>query len=298
MAGSRRQSARLCPEWRLLSGVSVGSESRCGSRLIATGRVPRSEKSRDARPPRPPSSCCARLFSAPRLRRAEAPRPNIVLIVADDLGWADLGCYGSTYPRDARTSTRSPRRGMRFTNGYAACPVCSPSRAAILTGKYPARLHLTDWLPGRPDRPSQRLRRPPIRQHLPLEEFTLAEALEPAGYAVGQHRQVAPGRAAVLARTPGLRPEHRRHRDRLAPRRVLPVQDAQLDGPERCRVPDRPPHRRGDRLHRAEPGTARSSSTCPTTRSTSRSRPGRSIVARYRPSRRPARRSATRSTPP
>ena len=113
---------------------------------------------------------------------AEGPRPNIVLIVIDDLGWADLGCYGSTYHETPNLDALA-RRGMRFTSGYAACPVCSPSRAAILTGKYPARLHLTDWLPGRSDRPSQKLLRPTIRQQLPLEEITLAEALKPAGYA-------------------------------------------------------------------------------------------------------------------
>ncbi len=113
---------------------------------------------------------------------ADPPRPNIIVIVADDLGWADLGCYGSTFHETPNLDALA-RRGVRFANGYAACPVCSPSRAAILTGKYPARLHLTDWLPGRPDRPDQKLRRPPIRQQLPLEEITLAEALKPAGYA-------------------------------------------------------------------------------------------------------------------
>jgi arylsulfatase A-like enzyme len=112
---------------------------------------------------------------------AGAERPNVVLIVIDDLGWADLGCYGSTYHRTPNIDALA-RRGMRFTDGYAACPVCSPSRAAIMTGKYPARLHLTDWLPGRTDRPSQKLSRPIIRQQLPLEEVTLAEALGPAGY--------------------------------------------------------------------------------------------------------------------
>jgi arylsulfatase A-like enzyme len=111
----------------------------------------------------------------------EAPKPNVVLIVLDDLGWVDLGCYGSTYHETPNIDGLA-RRGMRFTNGYAACPVCSPSRAALMAGKYPARLHLTDWLPGRADRPSQKLRRPAIRQDLPLEEVTLAEALKPAGY--------------------------------------------------------------------------------------------------------------------
>jgi arylsulfatase A-like enzyme len=114
--------------------------------------------------------------------RADIPRPNIVLIVIDDLGWADLGCYGCTYHETPNLDALA-RRGTRFTDAYAACPVCSPSRAAILTGKHPARLHLTDWLPGRPDRPSQKLRRPPICQQLSLEEITLAESLAPAGYA-------------------------------------------------------------------------------------------------------------------
>jgi len=110
-----------------------------------------------------------------------AERPNIVLIVADDLGWADLGCYGSRYHRTPHLDQLASE-GLRFTQAYAACPVCSPTRAALLTGKWPARLHLTDWLPGRPDRPDQRLKRPEIHQHLPLEEITLAEMLREAGY--------------------------------------------------------------------------------------------------------------------
>jgi arylsulfatase A-like enzyme len=112
----------------------------------------------------------------------DTPKPNVIIILVDDLGWADLGCSGSTFYVTPNID-RLARRGMRFTNAYAACPVFSPSRAAIMTGKYPARLHLTDWLPGRSDRPSQKLLRPQFRQELPLEEVTLAEALKPAGYA-------------------------------------------------------------------------------------------------------------------
>src|SRR4051794_41672109 len=97
---------------------------------------------------------------------AEPARPNIVLVVIDDLGWADLGCYGSTFYRTPNLD-RLAAGGLRFTDGYAACPVCSPTRAGLMTGEYPARLRLTDWLPGRADRPSQRLRRPPLRQQLP-----------------------------------------------------------------------------------------------------------------------------------
>jgi arylsulfatase A-like enzyme len=111
-----------------------------------------------------------------------AERPNVLLVVIDDFGWADLTCYGSKLYRTPNID-RLAAGGVRFTSGYAACPVCSPTRAAIMTGKWPARLHLTDWLPGRGDLPAQRLARPAIRQHLPLEEITLAEVLHEAGYA-------------------------------------------------------------------------------------------------------------------
>ena len=121
------------------------------------------------------------LFSACGLQAAEV-RPNVILIVADDLGAMDLGCCGSKFHRTPQLD-RLAAEGVRFTNGYAACPVCSPTRAAIMTGKWPARLNLTDWLPGRPDMPSQKMKRPAFRQQLPLEEVTLAEVFHAAGYA-------------------------------------------------------------------------------------------------------------------
>jgi arylsulfatase A-like enzyme len=122
-------------------------------------------------------------FAAPELARSPT-RPNLVFILADDLGWADLGCYGSTFYETPHLDQLAAK-GMRFTDAYAACSVCSPTRASILTGKYPARLHLTDWLPGRADRPDQKLKRPVILDHLPLEEVTLARALREAGYRTG-----------------------------------------------------------------------------------------------------------------
>ncbi len=118
------------------------------------------------------------------LAPSAAAKPNVVLIVLDDYGWRDSGCYGSTYHRTPHID-RLAKEGLRFTDAYAACPVCSPTRAALLTGKYPQRVGLTDWLPGRPDSPDKPLRRPPLRMELPLEEVTLAEALKAAGYATG-----------------------------------------------------------------------------------------------------------------
>ena len=124
------------------------------------------------------AAACGRAADAP------APRPNVVLILADDLGWADLGCYGSKYHKTPHLD-KLAAAGTRFTNAYAACPVCSPTRAALMTGKYPARLNLTDWLPGRTDRPDQKLLRPAITQELSAAETTLAAALKSAGYATG-----------------------------------------------------------------------------------------------------------------
>src|SRR6059058_479233 len=104
-------------------------------------------------------------------------RTNIVFIVADDLGINDLSCYGR---KDQPTPNldRLAKQGARFTSAYAAQSVCSPTRAALLTGKTPARLHLTTFLPGRPDTPAQLLLHPKIAQQLPLTEKTLATLLK------------------------------------------------------------------------------------------------------------------------
>ena len=80
---------------------------------------------------------------AAQQRRAQRPL-NFVFILVDDMGWRDLGCYGSSFYETPNIDLFS-KQAMRFTSAYAACPVCSPTRASILTGKYPARLHLTDW---------------------------------------------------------------------------------------------------------------------------------------------------------
>ncbi|MBM4039679.1 MAG: sulfatase [Planctomycetes bacterium] len=124
------------------------------------------------------------LFSASRFAKAaesaSGPRLNFVFFLIDDLGQRDLGCYGSTVYETPHID-KLASQGMRFTDGYAACPVCSPTRASILTGKYPARLHLTDWIAGH-KRPNAKLAVPDWTMYLRHEEVTLAEALKPAGY--------------------------------------------------------------------------------------------------------------------
>jgi len=102
---------------------------------------------------------------------------NFVFFLIDDLGWTDLGCYGSTF-YETPNIDKLASEGMRFTDAYAACPVCSPTRASIVAGKYPARLGITQWIGG-PNEPT------PYRHYLPLEEVTIAEALKETGYATG-----------------------------------------------------------------------------------------------------------------
>ena len=108
-------------------------------------------------------------------------RLNIVLFLIDDMGWKDLGCQGSDFYQTPNID-RLAREGARFTDAYAACAVCSPTRAAVLTGKYPARLLLTDWLPSGRWNPKAKLREGRRVRALPVEELTLAEALREAGY--------------------------------------------------------------------------------------------------------------------
>jgi uncharacterized sulfatase len=107
-------------------------------------------------------------------------KPNILFVLADDFGWSQLGCYGSSFYQTANID-RLATEGMRFTDVYAACPVCSPTRASIMTGKYPARLHLTDFIAGG-SYPHERLKQPKWQKYLPLEELTIAEVLKAGSY--------------------------------------------------------------------------------------------------------------------
>lgn len=113
---------------------------------------------------------------------AAAPRrpANFLFILADDLGWADLGCYGSTFHETPHID-RLAGEGMRFTEAYSAGAVCSPTRSSIMTGRYPARVGITDYLPGLPSE-GRKLRTPDDLDQMPLEEVTFAETLKQAGY--------------------------------------------------------------------------------------------------------------------
>lgn len=116
-----------------------------------------------------------------------APQPNIVVIMADDLGWRDLHCYGNEHI-DTPFLDQLAAEGMRFTDAYAAAPVCSPTRAAMMTGLAPARLRLTNHAPGNPDGfslPGSDLQEPETVRHLALSSTTIAERLSAAGYATG-----------------------------------------------------------------------------------------------------------------
>lgn len=133
--------------------------------------------------------CVLPLLYAFGMADAKKSRPNVIFILADDLGWTDLSCYGSPF-YETPNLDRLAAEGVRFTNAYAACPVSSPTRASFQTGRYPARLHLTDYIPGGYSVPSKKrlidkfcsVLPVPFIQNMPLEELTIAEALKMEGY--------------------------------------------------------------------------------------------------------------------
>jgi arylsulfatase A len=150
---------------------------------------------------------CVAIFSfllticlSPRLADAADKPLNFVVILVDDLGWMDLSCQGSDYYRTPNVD-RLAEEGMRFTNGYAACAVCSPTRAALQTGRYPGRIGVTDWIRsmfqrgglGTPEKnptdyvgsPNRKLLCPPNPYWMEHDEITIAEVLRKNGYATG-----------------------------------------------------------------------------------------------------------------
>ncbi len=110
---------------------------------------------------------------------------NFIFILIDDMGYSDAACYGSDFHHTPNVD-RLAASGMKFTDAYAACPVCSPTRASIMTGKYPARLHLTDYLVGHRVDPNSPIIYADYIHHLPLGEIPIAEVLKPKGYVSAQ----------------------------------------------------------------------------------------------------------------
>ena len=144
--------------------------------------------------------------------------PNVVLIMADDLGWKDLHCYGNEN-LDTPHLDQLARQGLLFTDAYAAAPVCTPTRAALMTGESPARLNITNHAGGHPEsfrKPGTDLVTPTWLRYLPLERVTLAEQLNAAGYATGfvgkwhlsNCSSTTANTDAVQPTEPALRPEH------------------------------------------------------------------------------------------
>ena len=120
-------------------------------------------------------------FLAPVSSKAAEPAlPNIIFILTDDLGWTDLGCFGSKFYETPHLDEMA-RQGMKFTDAYSACTVCSPTRASLLTGQYPARLHLTDGIAGH-QRPFAKLSVPDWTQQLSPAIPNLAQVLKTKGY--------------------------------------------------------------------------------------------------------------------
>lgn len=160
----------------------------------------------------PPHRFCLLLLILPLVCRAAAP--NIVVIMVDDVGWRDLHGYGNALV-DTPYLDQLAREGMKFTDAYAAAPVCSPTRAAMMTGQSPARVRLTNHAPGNPNGfslPGSNLQEAEALRHLPLSAATIAERLSAAGYAtahVGKWHLSYVNPASKDAVTEAeLRPEH------------------------------------------------------------------------------------------
>jgi len=124
-----------------------------------------------------PSLLCVLCAFVVQASEAKPERFNVVFFLVDDLGQRDVGCYGSRF-HETPAIDQLAKEGVLFDNAYATCHVCSPSRASILTGKYPARTDLTEWLGGRPERTFEKLHSAEKLMALPDEEITLAETLK------------------------------------------------------------------------------------------------------------------------
>ncbi len=127
--------------------------------------------------------CCTSAFKI-NAQEIQKKQPNIIFILADDLGRNDLSCYGNEF-NETPNIDKLAKNGIKFTQAYAACPVCSPTRASILTGKYPARLQLTNFIAGNRTDPKSPVLPANWKPYLGTEETTIAEILKKDGYATG-----------------------------------------------------------------------------------------------------------------
>ena len=127
-------------------------------------------------------SCC--LFNAAAQEKSVMNKPNIVFILADDLGWKDLACYGNPF-NETPNIDKLAKNGIRNTQAYAACPVCSPTRASIMTGKYPARLQLPNFIGGTCTDPQSPVLPTSFKPCLEARETTIPELLKQKGYTTG-----------------------------------------------------------------------------------------------------------------
>ena len=193
---TRDAARRRCStSGRPASGTSRSCKSRRSARRGRSGRIAATVR-------RPPVArillAVLALGFASRLTAAE--KPNVVLIVADDLGWADLGCYGSKYHQTPNLDRLAPA-GLRFTQAYAACPVCSPTRAAHPDRQVPGRGSASPTgSPAARTGPTRSCCGRRSSTQLPLEEVTLADAPQGGRLRHRPHRQVAPRRQGLRAR--------------------------------------------------------------------------------------------------
>ncbi|WP_310560556.1 sulfatase [Flavobacterium sp.] len=131
------------------------------------------------------NSCSQKKVVALENKKAQ---PNVIFIIADDLGYEDIAAYGSSF-YETPNIDKLASNATRFTNGYANCPVCSPSRASFQTGKYPVNTGVTDWIKGRKvdpgTTPNDRWIVPDTEYDMKLSETTIAEALKQQGYNTG-----------------------------------------------------------------------------------------------------------------
>ena len=125
--------------------------------------------------------CALSIFITAVPTLIDAKQTNFLFFLVDDMGWADIGANGSKF-HETPNIDRLAKSGMRFTQGYAAGSVCSPTRASIMTGRHPVRVDITDWIPGQSNRKTNPLLHPDDLSHLPLAEVTIAEALKEHGY--------------------------------------------------------------------------------------------------------------------